>query len=123
MHTSCSSTSVKTILDHVITDILQFQYKVILNDIDISDHRSIITSIKLNTLKANNSCTKLYKYIDFKKIKDKIAYLIQCNDLPLNDFRSQLSKSFAENTKTLVKRISRKSLIKSCFNDEHDKIK
>jgi endonuclease/exonuclease/phosphatase family metal-dependent hydrolase len=64
MHTRCGFTSVKTIIDHVLTDILQFKFKVVLNDVDISDHRAIITYIDLDR-KIENKCIETkQKYIN-----------------------------------------------------------
>jgi hypothetical protein len=95
----------------------------ILNDVDISDHRSILTSIKTSSNKQQKQCLIEQKYVDYEKTTEKLKKLTNDNSLAFDDFHHQLSQEIANDTKTMTKQISYLTLKKPWFSKEHTKIK
>lgn len=93
-----------SIIDHIITDLIQHKYSINLHDTHITDHRYIHITIKLNNSKnsniLSNSEPKLINVIDYSKItQTTLTKIINWTDV--ESFLYEIQKTITENRKTI----------------------
>lgn len=91
----------KTIIDHVITDCLQFAYKLTLSDSFISDHKVLSLSITTTNPIQRMSMINTKKVINYKHILDSKCLDPLKSLTSFDDFTHQLSCIIKTNTKVI----------------------
>lgn len=93
-----------TIIDHVLTDILDNNYALALHDTDISDHRYFYTTITYNKNEKIQSKNQTYqlKIIEYDAINaTSLTQITTSNDT--ESFVENIKNIINENTKTITK--------------------
>lgn len=107
-----------SIIDHIITDVLDLKYTIALHDTDISDHRYVLATLTFNSRQKNQNHTYTIKVVEYDQINaTNLTHIIDSDNTEI--FINKIQKIINANTKLITKTKSHSNAMKKPWMNEN----